>query len=85
MKKVFEKQYGDHLRLQGAIVHFLDELCGMLDAYIEDEVIHEADELEDIYQATITFDNGITYDVDIYLQELIWHEEYAWNCTAFEK
>jgi len=80
-KSKFEKQYsvnGRSMDLESAECHFIDDLCGHLDCYLDAEKIKISD--GDQYESTLIMENGMSFGVEIYFSD----EKQEWICVAEE-
>jgi len=74
----FTQTYRNDLSLDGAVSHFIDYICGELDAYLEDEnfsISHS----DDTYFSESTFGNGSKYELEIWFDT----ENGEWCCQAY--
>ena len=67
------------MTLESAECHFIDDLCGNLDCYLNDEKINKSDD-GSFYQSTLTMENGMKLEVEIYFDD----EKEEWICVAEE-
>lgn len=75
MRRMYENTFGEHLRLEGAIAHFIDYISDELKSNLEDETSN-CDYLEGTFTGTLKFEDGSIYKVEI------WSDE-EWQCRAF--
>lgn len=74
----FTQTYRNDLSLDGAVSHFLDYLCGELDAYLEGEDF-QYNHSEDTYFSNSEFGDGSKLEIEIWLD----NENDEWHCQAF--
>jgi hypothetical protein len=79
MKMLYEKTYGNYLRLEGAVEHFADYLAGELNCDLKDYE-DKYNRNEDTHSGTWEFENGLTVEIETYFDD----EKEEWVCRAYE-
>ncbi|PGT89820.1 hypothetical protein [Bacillus thuringiensis] len=80
---VYEKTYGDHLELDGAIEHFFDSFPAEWGA-LKDTKKEKESVLNGTYECVAVMENGIALEVEIFLADEGEDDKEPWVCKAYK-
>jgi hypothetical protein len=79
MKLLYEKTYGDYLKLEGTTEHFADYLAGELNCNLKNHK-DKYNWIKNTHSGTWEFENGLAVEVETYFDD----EKKEWVCKAYE-